>query len=384
MAIEDWYDLKKGPAKGILASHLIFVIGSYFIYVVLAWGTFRPTFMFYQHYFSALASGFYCLVLSSQMPVLSFIQLILGVFAFLCNCFYLGEAMGGSWTGNFEGENTYPRSAFEPKKFDITAENLTEYSFAYALYVTDIGWTWGVMFLQNIVLNIILPGILFSGTFQSASCESKWDCNQRMGSLIAHVTIGGVIAAIGVFQGFLSFVFIGNGIILLNLSPNLMYMLYFMVVAGLVPPPKVSKNDNGDYVNEAEEISTRKPGCYNYTYLVFYGIVWVVTYFNVVFTANWSQFNNLGGFLCTSFENVTEVMSGERSLYFDDQEVITYTNLTGEVSQSGYPNRVRMTQDNIQAIFDFSCIDLWLNWIVLALSLVMFLLQIFIVRPHGG
>lgn len=376
--MDDFLDINSSACQGVLAVHIVFVIISYAMYVMVAWSTYSPPFMFYQHYFSAIASGLYCLAISTNYVHTLVIQAIFGGFAIVCNCFYLAQSMGGSWTGNFDGTKQYP-FGFSPKTFEITAYNQTEYDFAYGIFVGDIVLTFCVLFIQNVILNLILPVVMYHFMAERANAQDRncnWNCQQKSPSRVTMTVLGGIVVAIGAVEGVISMYLAASGTIVLTQTTNPMYLLLFMVTCGMYPPHRIDHQRVATYEDQVYEET--RPGWTTGLYLTFFAIIWLLAGGNISINATWSNYNELGGYLCPSLENVTDTLSGGRNLTYYDLQIVTWDNLTGIVSQSGYPGRVQKTQESIQAVTSFTCLDIWFNWIILMLSLAMFITAIYV------
>lgn len=381
---ENWIKGRNCSTKTLVSLHVLFASLTFILFVCFAWTTYWPPFMFGQHYISAIASGLFCLAVSTESSFLLIFEIILGLIALACNICYLSQSMYGSWEGNFDGDKLFPYT-LDPKVLNITAQNLSSIDTGYTFMVLEISFTFAILAIQNVILNVIIPAVILRMTPDKEFNKSEdWDCNDLGPTFVFHGVLGLLISCIGLTQGVLSLYYATNGVMILTRISNPLYLLYFIVTAGIIPAPGLNlTDDRRPYTwHDINGSKVVKAGFYNYLYLAFFVIVWVLTGANISINAAWSQSNYLGGYACPSFENVTMTLSGENTLLFNDVQEITYNNLNGDISTAGYPERVDRTNNNIEAISSFSCAEIWLNWIVLGLSLIFFILNIIVVAPH--
>ena len=393
---EDWLSIRSDKGKAIVAVQAFVTVFMYVWFVLLRWGAFVPVLMFYQHYLTAISSGFGCLAITVQYRPILWAQLLLAACGFVSSSMYLSQIVGDE-TLNFQGMVEYPKLGLE-NIVSITAQNTTLYDYSLGLFVGDIVLTF-VELLQNLLLNFFLPALILkrlSQQDQEDKQESKApkleDCDiwQR----VFYSVVGILIIVVGIVQGFLAWYFLIDGILLLAPITNLNYMLYFITAAGIVPAWRnLGENnqmaDRGispPFSPEHSYYEQSKPSAYNWAYMIALAITWLLAFGSIFVNLNWSQENNIGGGICPSYDNTTLVMSGQQTLNYFSTQRITYGNLTSDliVNSESYLDLVARTENNIKAVYSFTCSDLWLNWIVFGLFTVFMLLHAALMLYKGG
>jgi len=373
---EDFLDITKRPTKIVVGVQAAIVTAMYMWFVLLRWGSFIPILMFYQHYFSAISSGFGCLVTVLQLKVVIWAQVITAFIGVLCGCFYLGQLMTGAWTDNFLGTVAYPKGN-SITYFNITAQNETIYDYSYALFTTNIALTFVEIIGQNLIMNVILPIYILSKVSEGAFNESNYEAGVCTRAVMS--AIGTLIVITGVVQGGMSLYFLFAGILPLTLITNLNYYVYFITAAGLIPALRCSKTEDiialSKYNGEADYYSDTRPSAYNFIYLIALILTWVTTGGSIIANINWSNENNLGGALCPTSVNASMVMYGAQTLRYADTQLITYQNLTSTVSGDALTALEDRTTHNVEAITNYSCADIWINAIIFILFTVFIILH---------
>jgi hypothetical protein len=349
--------------------------------------------MFYQHYLSALASGMGCLSVTLYFKPVIWAQMFFALSGAITSGFYLSQVLGDE-TENFEGTVLYPKAGFNDL-ITITAQNQTPYDTSLGYFVGDITLTFVELVIQNFLMNFTIPLVIINSINHKES-KGVYDPTQyyncSVGPRVALTVIGVLIVLVGTVQGFLSWYFLFGGTLLLAPITNLNYMLYFTVAAGIVPPLRHAKPpaQKGEVLLEGkkglrrvdeDELSyyhNTRFSAYNVLYIMGLFLTWLTIFGSLMMNINWSQDNNLGGAVCTPYSNVTRVLAGEQTLRFYTTQHITYGNLSYSV---GTTNLVALqelnlrTQNNIKAVWNFSCVDLWMNWSLFALFTVFFILH---------
>jgi hypothetical protein len=394
---EDWLSINSDKGKAIVAVQSLVVTFMYIWFVLLRWGSFIPVLMFYQHYLTAISSGLGCLAITVQYRSVLWAQIFFALGGLVSSGMYLSQ-IAGDETLNFSGTIGYPKLA-QSDIITITAANITRYDKSLGLFIGDIVLT-SVEFLQNLLLNVFIPWfilILLSrqdhlDIFQDTSKTPRLEhCDiwQR----ILYTVTGIFIVIIGIVQGFLAWYFLIDGVLLLSPITNLNYMLYFVTAAGIVPAWRTLGDNNGlvergiSPPSSPEDEYYRKSyaSAYNWAYMLALGVTWVLALCSLFVNLSWSQENNIGGGICPSYENTTLVMSGQQTLNYFEAQLITYGNLTSTVivNSAPYNALVVKTENNIRAVYSFTCSDLWLNWILLALFTGFMCLHAFLMSYKG-
>jgi hypothetical protein len=384
---EDWLSIRSDKGKAIVAMQAFVSVFMYVWFVLLRWGAFVPVLMFYQHYLTAIASGFGCLAITVQYRPILWAQLLLAICGFVSSSMYLSQIVGDE-TLNFQGTVEYPKLALE-NIVSITAQNTTKYDYSLGLFVGDIVLTF-VELLQNLLLNVFLPALILKRLSQQdndppvreSKAPSLEHCDLTL--RVTYSVLGMLIVIIGIVQGFLAWYFLIGGILLLAPITNLNYMLYFVTAAGIAPAWRTNTDpltsERGVIPPSSPEdgyYAKTKPSAYNWAYMITLGVTWLLAFGSILVNLNWSQENNIGGGICPSYENTTLVMSGQQTLNYFSTQHITYGNLTADVvvNSESYIDLVSRTENNIKAVYSFTCSDLWLNWIIFGLFTAFMLLH---------